>query len=213
MHYFSYNDYMDYTENGEINETKKVEEKSVKYEVKRDKKIEYHIEHKIINLLKNKFFLKQFMEDFFFLREINNIENIIYLKTTKYDEDSIICKIQDREIFILIKVIDYINTNITFEMFEQSLSIIKKSNEEKKNNSKRRPIVIPIVIYAGIQEWKQKPYNSYNKINFVQCKKNRINFSYNIINIKNLDVDKIKNSKSYILKEFIKIKNKYLQIN
>ena len=33
MIYFSYNDYMDYTENGEINEVKRVEEDIAKYEL------------------------------------------------------------------------------------------------------------------------------------------------------------------------------------
>ena len=61
MIYFSYNDYMDYTENGEINEVKRVEENIAKYELKNGAKTKYNSENKIIKMLKNKFYLKKFI--------------------------------------------------------------------------------------------------------------------------------------------------------
>ena len=41
MRYFSYNDYMDCTENGEIKELEKVEEKIARYELKNGPKTQY----------------------------------------------------------------------------------------------------------------------------------------------------------------------------
>lgn len=210
MRYFSYNDYMDYTENGEINEIKKVEEKAEKYELKNGEKAEYNTKNKIIKMLKNKICLKKFMEDFFNLSEIGSIENIVYCdnikSTTDKQNNNIICKIQDREIFILIKVISNIDTNITYKMFENSLNIIKKWNEEEKIENKRYPIVIPIVIYLGKQNWNLNYCDIYSKINYIKCEKNRINFSYNIINVNNLEITKLQNMRSYIAQEFINIK-------
>ena len=210
MFYFSYNDYMDYTESGEINEVKKVEENIAKYELKNGAKTAYNTKNKIIKILKNKICLKQFMEEFFNLSEIGGIENIVYCNDVKTITDkqnnNIICKIEDKEIFILIKVIDNIDPNITYKMFENSISIIKRWNEEEKMENKRYPIVIPIVIYTGKEKCNLDYCDIYNKINYMQCEKNRINFSYNIIDINTLEINKLQYMKSYVAKEFINIK-------
>lgn len=210
MRYFSYNDYMDCTENGEINGIKRVEEKIAKYEFKNGTKTTYNIKNKIIETLKNKNCLKMFMEEFFYFSEIDEIENIVYCNDVKTITDkqnnNIICKIEDKEMFILIKVIDKIDSNITYKMFENSINIIKRWNEEEKIESKRFPIVIPIVIYIGKQKWKPNYCNNYGKINYTTCEKNRINFSYNIIEINNLEINKLQKMKSNIAQELINIK-------
>lgn len=208
MRYFSYNDFIDYTENGEINEIKKVEEKIAKYELKNGTKTEYNNKNEIIKMLKDKICLKKFMKEFFNLSEIGEIENIVYYNNTKYITDNqnnyIICKINNKEIFILIKLLNYIDTNITYKMFEHSINIIEKWNEEEKVKNKRYPIVIPIVIYIGKEKWKNN--NICNKINYIKCEENRINFSYNIIDVNRLEINKLKNMKSKIAQEFINIK-------
>lgn len=210
MRYFSYNDYMDYTENKEINEIKNVEEKIVKYEQKNGETEIYNAKNKIIKMLKDKNHLTKFMKEFFNLSEICDIEKIVYYNQAKTITDkqnnSVICKIVDKEIFILIKVIDRIDNNITYKMFENSINIIKKWNEEEKDENKRYPIVIPIVIYIGNKKWKINSYNITNKINYTQYEKNRINFSYNVIDINLLDIKKVQKMSSYIAKELINIK-------
>ena len=210
MRYFSYNDYMDCTENGEINEIIKVEENIAKYELKNGAKTAYNTKNKIIKILKNKICLKQFMEEFFNLSEIGDIKNIVYCNDVKTITDkqnnNIICKIENKEIFILIKVIDNIDLNITYKMFENSINIIKKWNEEEKIKNKRYPIVIPIVIYIGKEKCNLDYCDIYNKIHYMQCEKNRINFSYNIIDINTLEINKLQDMKSYVAKEFINIK-------
>lgn len=210
MRYFSYNDYMDYTENKEINEIKNVEEKIVKYEQKNGETEIYNAKNKIIKMLKDKNHLTKFMKEFFNLSEICDIEKIVYYNKAKTITDkqnnSVICKIVDKEIFILIKVIDRIDNNITYKMFENSINIIKKWNEEEKDENKRYPIVIPIVIYIGNKKWKINSYNITNKINYTQYEKNRINFSYNVIDINLLDIKNMQKMSSYISKELINIK-------
>ena len=210
MKYFSYNDYMDYTENGEINEVKRVEEDIAKYEPKNGAKTTYNSRNKIIEMLKNKFYLKKFMKEFFNLSEIGDIENISYcneIKTiTDKQNNNVICKIEDKEIFILIKVIDNIETNITYKMFENSINIIKRWNEEEKMENKRYPIVIPIVIYLGKQKWNIDCCDIYSQINYTQCERNRINFSYNIIDINKLEINKLRKMSSSIVKELINTK-------
>ncbi len=217
MIYFSYNDFIDYMENGEINQIRKVEEKIAKYEVKNGEKTVYNTKNKIIKLLKNKNYLKKFMEEFFNLSEIGNIKDVVYYdeleNITDKKNNNIVCKIENKEIFILIKVINNIDTNITYKMFENSINIIKRWDKEEKEINKRYPIVIPIVIYTGKQEWNTNYYKINSKVNYIKCSKNRINFSYNTISVNNLEIDELQNMKSNIAKEFINIRNKYLQIN
>ena len=217
MIYFSYNDFIDYMENGEINQIRKVEEKIAKYEVKNGEKTVYNTKNNIIKLLQHKNYLKKFMEEFFNLSEIGNIKDVVYYdeleNITDKKNNNIVCKIENKEIFILIKVINNIDTNITYKMFENSINIIKRWDKEEKEINKRYPIVIPIVIYTGKQEWNTNYYKINSKVNYIKCSKNSINFSYNTISVNNLEIDELQNMKSNIAKEFINIRNKYLQIN
>ena len=44
---------------------------------------------------------------------------------------------------------------------------------------------------------------------YIKYEKNRINFSYNIIDINNITSDKLKNMNSEVAKTLLQIKNKY----
>lgn len=218
MIYFSYNDFMDCAENGEIDKIIKVEEKIAKYEVINGRTRVHNYKNQIIENLREKIQLKIFLKEFFNLSEIGEIKNIIYCNNIKSISDrqnnnNVICKLEDKEIFIFIKVIENKDNNISYKMFEHSINIIKKWNMEEKNESKRYPIVIPIVIYTGKEIWKNSNSRTYNKINYITYEDNKINFSYNMININDLEIYDLEKMKSKIAKELIKLKNKYLQIN
>ena len=93
MIYFSYNDFMDCTENGEIDKIAKVEEKIVKYEIRNRKKVQKQ-ENQIIKILSEKIQLKKFLKEFLYLREIEDIDywnNIKYI-VDKETHNNIICK-------------------------------------------------------------------------------------------------------------------------
>ena len=201
-------------EKEKIDKIIKVEEKISKYEVK-DKT--ESPKNKIIDILKEKKELKKFLKDFFNLNEIINLENInqynsIKTISDKETKNNIIFKIKEKEIFIFIKVIENIDNNIAYKMFEHSLNIIKKWNVDEKCKNKRYPIVIPIVIYIGEKLWKSNN-KVYKNVNYITFKDNEINFSYNLLNINDLEIEKLKNMKSKISEELINTKYKYLQIN
>lgn len=198
MIYFSYNDFMDCTESGEIYKLTKVEEKIAKYEIRNGKQVQKNKNH-IIETLKEKTQLKNFLKEIFNFNQLGDIENIIYCNniksiSDKEIENNITCKVKNKEIYIFIKVIENTDNNISYKMFENSLNIIKKWNSEEKAENKRYPIVVPIVIYRGKEKWKNNNNRKNNKINYITYEDNRINFSYNMININDLA-------------------NKYLQIN
>ena len=218
MIYFSYNDFLDCTENGELDKAIKVEEKIVKYEVKNGEKKTYNSKNQIIKILKDKKQLKIFLEEFLNISETSYIENISYCNkiktsTDKNDTNNIIFKLENKELFIIIKVIEEIDNNISYKMFEHSINIIKRWIKEEKAEQKRYPIVIPIVIYTGSEKWKYIKSINHNKINYITYENNKINFSYNMIDINKIEVSKLEIMKSEIAKELICLKNKYLQIN
>lgn len=213
MIYFSYNDFADCTENGKIDRVAKVEEKIVKYDIKNGTKMKKN-QNRIIEILREKEQLKIFLNEFFNLYEIENINYCNNIKSIldKEIHNNIICKVKNKEIFIFIKIIQNIDYNISYKMFEHSSNIIKKWNIEEKEENKRYPIVIPIVIYTGKEKWNNNN-KIYNNLKYIIFKNNEINFSYNMLNINDLEINELKNMKSKVATEIIKLKNKYLQIN
>ena len=202
MLYFSYNDFIDCTENGKVEEVTKVADNITKYEqINGIYKVQRN-EEQIIKILKEKIELKKFLKDFL---KLQFIESIIYYNSNK--PNILISKIKEKEIFIYIKEIENIDNNITYKMFEKSLEIIKKWNESEKTQDKRYPIVIPILIYIGKTNWQENNKKTYNKIKYITYENNRINFSYNIVKIQNLTLKELQQMKSKVAKEFIKIKS------
>lgn len=212
MLYFSYNDFIDCTENGEINKKINLEENTEIYKLIDTKQKVQEEKNQIIEILKNKIQMKKFLNEFLNIQDIGDINNLKYynnIKEIKDENKTIIYKIENKEIFVFIRVINKIDYNISYKMFEDSLKIINKWNIYEKKENKRNPLVIPIVIYTGKETWKN---NIYNTLNYITTKNNRINFSYNIININDINIDKLKNMKCKVAQELLKIKNKYLQI-
>lgn len=211
MIYFSYNDFSDCMEKGKIDEIKKVEERISKYELKNGKNV--NTENNIIKILKDKCELKKFLSEFLKmdLRQLGYESDIRYYNCVKTVSDkeinnSLIAKIKEKEIFIFIKVISQIDTNISYKIFEHTFSIIKRWNEEEREINKRKPIVIPIVIYTGKKRWENFNHTYSKNINYTTWKENSIKFFYNIIQLKDLKVEDLKQKESKVAKEFIKVK-------
>ncbi len=220
MIYFSYNDYSDCMENGKIDEIKKVEEKVAKYELKNGKIKKTENDNNVIKILKEKYELKKFLNEFLKLdlSQLGNSPLIKYYNYTKTildkeKESTLIAKIEEKQIFILVKEINEIDTNISYKMFEHTFNIIKRWNEEEKKENKRNPIVIPIVIYTGKEKWKDFNNLYSRSINYTTWKENEIKFFYNMIQVNELKLKNLEQINSKISEEFIEIKNKYLQIN
>lgn len=215
MIYFSYNDFIDCIENGEVDKVIKVEEKIGKYEIKNGKVQDNINKNEIIEILNKKLELKIFLKEFLNFYESKDINNINYCNnikstTDKSNNNNLIMKIEHKEIFIFIKVIENIDINISYKILENSVNIIKKWDIKEKAKNKRYPIVIPIVIYTGKEIWKINSNKKYNKINYVKFENNKINFSYNLININDLSVKELTKMQSNVAKRLINIKNTYV---
>lgn len=214
MLYFSYNDFIDCTENGEINTITNLEENGEIYELIDSKKEVQHESSKIIKILNDEIQMTKFLNEFLNLKNIEDLDNLLYynnIKKIRNKNKTVICKIKNKEIFIFVRVIDQLDYNISYKMFDDSLNIFKEWKIYEKRINKRKPIVIPVVIYIGEEIWENKFIN--NTLNYITIENNRVNFSYNILNIHNLDNSKLKKIKCEVAQELTKIKNKYLQTN
>ena len=211
MRYFSYNEYIDCTENGGINKLQMIEEKVELYELKECKNKKREIEERFTTILKNKYQLKVFLNQFFNFFHISELKELEFLN---YKEKNLIsCKVKDKEIFVIVKIIQNIDNNISFKMFEYSIELIKKWENENRTKHSIRPIVIPIVFYVGNRAWNNNYYKNYNNVKYVSFEENRIDFSYNMLDINQISISDLDKQKSIIIKEIIKSKNKYLRIN
>ena len=221
MRYFSYNDYMDYKGNIDMNNYGRVEEEKAEY-ILEDGEINSQFE--IIEILKNIEDLQDFLNEFVWADELikqNDITYYIANQTTQenqimyYDENEnfeksnyenmITCKIKSKEIFVIIKELHEIDLNIIYKMLEYSLKIIKGCEQNMLQNV-RNPIVIPIVIYTGNKKWNTNNYQLKQKINYIEFKSNSINFAYNLIKINELGNSELKKMKSKVAKKMLKIK-------
>lgn len=221
MRYFSYNDYMDYKGNIDMNNYVRVEEEKAEY-ILEDGEINSQFE--IIEILKNIEDLQDFLNEFVWVDEQIKQNDITYYnanQTTQenqimyYDENEnfeksnyeniITCKIKSKEIFVIIKELHEIDLNIIYKMLEYSLKIIKGCEQNMLQNV-RNPIVIPIVIYTGNKKWNTNNYQLKQKINYIEFKSNSINFAYNLIKINELGNSELKKMKSKVAKKMLKIK-------
>lgn len=218
MIYFSYNDFSDCMNKGKIDELKSVEERISKYELKNGKNI--NTDNNIIKILKEKNELKRFLTEFLKIDLMQlghkldiRFYNCVKTRLDKEINNSLIAKIKEKEIFVFIKVISQIDTNISYKMFEHTFNIIKRWNQEEKEINKRNPIVIPTVIYTGKQKWDNLSHTYSRDINYTTYKENSIKFFYNSFKVNELKLEDLRQMESNLAKEFIKVKNKYLQIN
>ena len=220
MRYFSYNDYMDYKGNIDMNNYGRVEEEKAEY-ILEDGEINSQFE--IIEILKNIEDLQDFLNEFVWADEPIKQNDVTYYnanQTTQekqimyYDENEnfeksnyenmITCKIKSKEIFVIIKELHEIDLNIIYKMLEYSLKIIKGCEQNMLQNV-RNPIVIPIVIYTGNKKWNTNNYQLKQKINYIEFKSNSINFAYNLIKINELGNSELKKMKSKVAKKMLKI--------
>ena len=221
MRYFSYNDYMDYKGNIDMNNYGRVEEEKAEY-ILEDGEINSQFE--IIEILKNIEDLQDFLNEFVWADEPIKQNDVTYYnanQTTQekqimyYDENEnfeksnyenmITCKIKSKEIFVIIKELHEIDLNIIYKMLEYSLKIIKGCEQNMLQNV-RNPIVIPKVIYTGNKKWNTNNYQLKQKINYIEFKSNSINFAYNLIKINELGNSELKKMKSKVEKKMLKIK-------
>lgn len=214
MVYFSFNDFMDNRKNIHKDQVTGVEEEKFNYKYKSRGVVNIQNNEipPIIKILKEKDELINFLNDFFKLNVLIGKYSIKYCKSIKTDtdinaKDTLTCKIENKEIFVIIKELIKNDSNIAYKMYEHSNEIIKQWNEKKSMQKIKNPIVIPVVIYTGKSKCRNLKDERHNQICYVTYEKNKINFSYNIIKVNEIDKSELENMNSEASRKMLEIQN------
>lgn len=186
---FTYNDYLDCIANHKIQKAMHIESKKIlienttKEKQKRkqttniqDEKIDEIIE----NLIQQKEEIVDFINDFFKIQKWEvtkkNLEHYKNLHTI----ESKIYKSKEKEKYFFIKLQKEPNYHMPYIILTECMNFIQNWKQENQN-SKQPPIIIPIVIYIGKQNWNFKTNSS--SIRYTSFEENRINLGYNLIDL------------------------------
>lgn len=192
MKIFTYNDYLDYTQNynhqKKLSKEKREKERNIEYDI---------IDQYILKSIEEKEYIIEFLYSFY-KKEIQDIktidlEKISDLKTKNIKENTQIYKHMYKEMYFIIQYENQFYSQKIFEILQICMELIKKWKEEKikyknQNKSFRYPIIIPIIIYTGEKEWRSK---KHIKLTQTEFENNGVYFSYNLINIKNMSMLKL----------------------
>ena len=186
---FTYNDYLDCIANQKIKKAMHIEgkkilmEKTTKEKQKNKENINIQdekIDEIIESLIEQKGEIVDFINDFFKIQAWivtkKNIEKLQNLHSIQ----SQICKLKEKEIYFFIKLQKEPNYHMPYIILTECMNFIQNWKKENQH-SKQPPIIVPIVIYIGKQNWNIKP-NSSN-IRYTSFEENRINLAYNLIDL------------------------------
>lgn len=86
----------------------------------------------------------------------SSIRKIDFLPKYNQEEPEVVLKDDELEIYYVIKHKKRNDINVPFMMLEFTTELIRLSVEEKEKEQKeyKIPIVIPIVIYTGVEKWE-----------------------------------------------------------
>ena len=204
MLYFSYNDYVDLTEDGKIDGLLKVEEKRARY-ISNNKDKKDIQKCNIIQILKDNQEMINFIKDFLDIDYIEGVTicNNIKIDIDKFKANNVLYKVDNKNIYLFIKQVENIDINISYKMLEYCLKIMNTA--KKCEGTKINPIIMPIVIYTGKEDWKIRNTQNSNKIRYTNYCKNRVNLAYNVISVHDFSIEELKNKKSKVANEFLKI--------
>jgi predicted transposase/invertase (TIGR01784 family) len=129
----------------------------------------------------------------------------------KNSEADIVYKIKDKDIFFLIEHQSKIDYSMAYRILKYEISIIDsvliETKEKYKNKNYRYPVVIPIVLYTGAQEWNAE-------LNFKNIQSEFKNFEgielarYSIFDINKLDNKELLKEENIISKLIVLEKSK-----
>lgn len=128
-------------------------------------------------------FLKQFIGIEVKSEELEQQKNNYINKQFEKRESDIIYKIKNKEIYILVEHQSKVDKRMPRRIFEYCMGIMMELEKSQKEDNGSNPIIIPIVIYTGLNKWNvktnfldtQKTYDGYQEY--------KIDLKYKLIDI------------------------------
>ena len=211
MEFITYKDYIRYLENckniqlREDNQNYKIQEEEQYYNKKLVQKMDKAHDKMFRKVLSIKKETTDFLNEFISLNKKIQENEIIQCKTDfitrnyKNRQADIIYKLREKPIYFLIEHQSTINKDMILRMWEYVGEIMKQESIIQKvyfDEESKYPIVIPIVIYTGIQKWNSKTSLIQKQYDSIEFDDYKIDFKYNLITIHNYSFEELLKKKS-----------------
>lgn len=143
-------------------------------------------------------FLNQFIGIEVKSEELEEQKNNYINKQFEKRESDIIYKIKNKEIYILVEHQSKVDKRMPRRIFEYCMGIMMELEKSQKKDDGSNPLIIPIVIYTGLNRWNVKT-------NFLDTQKTYDGYQEYKINLKYKLIDINKYSKEELIKRDTKI--------
>ena len=197
MRFFTYNDYIDYNQNRNIRETVKKLTKGERIEQLTETEERIETITKLIMRNKKENFL---LINEFFNEKINS-NNFDWIKLKKQKRNIKIFKERSEEKYYIFDYKIKKDNHIVYKIFKLCIEIVE--NWKMKNKESNYPIIYPIIIYLGDEEWDIK---IQRKLKSTEIKSNGIFLSYNVIDFSKISSENLLKKES-LLANVIGVKN------
>ena len=197
MKFFTYNDYIDYNQNRNIRETVKKLTKGERIEQLTETEERIETITKLIMRNKKENFL---LINEFFNEKINS-NNFDWIKLKEQKRNIKIFKERNEEKYYIFDYKIKKDNHIVYKIFKLCIEIVE--NWKMKNKESNYPIIYPIIIYLGDEEWDIK---IQRKLKSTEIKSNGIFLSYNVIDFSKISSENLLKKES-LLANVIGVKN------
>ena len=197
MRFFTYNDYIDYNQNRNIRETVKKLTKGERIEQLTETEERIETITKLIMRNKKENFL---LINEFFNEKINS-NNFDWIKLKEQKRNIKIFKERNEEKYYIFDYKIKKDNHIVYKIFKLCIEIVE--NWKMKNKESNYPIIYPIIIYLGDEEWDIK---IQRKLKSTEIKSNGIFLSYNVIDFSKISSENLLKKES-LLANVIGVKN------
>lgn len=197
MRFFTYNDYIDYNQNRNIRETVKKLTKGERIEQLTETEERIETITKLIMRNKKENFL---LINEFFNEKINS-NNFDWIKLKEQKRNIKIFKERSEEKYYIFDYKIKKDNHIVYKIFKLCIEIVE--NWKIKNKESNYPIIYPIIIYLGDEEWDIK---IQRKLKSTEIKSNGIFLSYNVIDFSKISSENLLKKES-LLANVIGVKN------
>lgn len=197
MKFFTYNDYIDYNQNRNIRETVKELTKGERIEQLTETEERIETITKLITRNKKENFL---LINEFFNEKINS-NNFDWIKLKEQKRNIKIFKERSEEKYYIFDYKIKKDNHIVYKIFKLCIEIVE--NWKMKNKESNYPIIYPIIIYLGDEEWDIK---IQRKLKSTEIKSNGIFLSYNVIDFSKISSENLLKKES-LLANVIGVKN------
>ena len=135
-------------------------------------------------------------------RDIEKYTRKFVLPELENRESDVIYKLKNKQIFFLIEHQTKVDYSMPFRMLEYIVEIMRSavSREKMQSKSEKLPIVVPIVIYTGKENWKvprllQERQAYYGKTN--------LEFKYNLVDGSKMSKEELMREESILSKAIL----------